>query len=143
MNVAEFKLHLRKNPLGELRFRLPDGDLMPAHAHITEVGRINKTFIDCGGTIRQANTCLLQAWVADDTEHRLVPGKLADILDRANDVLQSDELPVEIEFEDCVISQFPLESVIGDDESLTFSLATKHTDCLAKEVCLPKTASCC
>jgi hypothetical protein len=142
MNIAEFKRHLRDNPQSRLRFLLPDGGIIPFHAHITEVGRIDKTFIDCGGTVRHLNTCLLQTWVADDTDHRLAPARLADILDRAKDILRGDDLPVEIEFEDRVISQFPVAAADAEDDTLTFALVTKHTDCLAKDICLPKAASC-
>ncbi|MFZ4765657.1 MAG: DUF6428 family protein [Roseimicrobium sp.] len=142
MTITEFTLHLRQNPDAALRFLLPDGGLIPAHAHITEVGRVEKCFMDCGGTVRQVNTCLLQTWVADDTDHRLVPGKLADILERAKHILKGEDLPVEIEFEDFVISQFPVVGAEAADGTLTFALVTKHTDCLAKELCLPKTGCC-
>ncbi|MEI7863404.1 MAG: DUF6428 family protein, partial [Planctomycetota bacterium] len=37
---------------------LPDKSFVPAHFHITEVGRVQKDFIDCGGTVRSATTCL-------------------------------------------------------------------------------------
>ena len=142
MNIAEFSHHLRAHPSAALRFLLPDGGLIPAHAHITEVGRVEKRFMDCGGTVREVTTCLLQTWVADDTDHRLVPGKLADILERAKDILKGEDLPVEIEFEDYVISQFPVANAEASDDTLTFALVTKHTDCLAKELCLPTTGCC-
>lgn len=142
MNISEFTRHLRGNPRSHLRFLLPDGGLIPAHSHITEVGRVEKQFMDCGGTVRQVNTCLLQTWIADDTGHRLAPAKLADILDRAKDVLKGDDLPVEIEFEDFVISQFPVAHVEAAEGTLTFALVSKHTDCLAKELCLPKENTC-
>ena len=142
MTITEFKRHLHAHPGSQLRFLLPDGGFIPAHAHITEIGRVEKTFMDCGGTIRHVNTCLLQTWVADDTDHRLLPGKLADVLDRAKDILKGGDLPVEIEFEDFVISQFPVADANAGKDILTFALATKHTDCLAKDLCLPKAASC-
>ena len=143
MTIAEFKEHLRKNPDATLRFLLPDGGLIPVHAHVTEVGRVDKTFVDCGGTVREVNSCLLQTWVADDTDHRLPPRKLADVLDRASGILRSDELPVEIEYEDCSVSQFPVSAAEAEDGSLVFALVTKHTDCLAKDVCIPKAADAC
>ena len=142
MTITEFKQQLRTHPAAPLRFRLPDGGFIPIHAHITEIGRVDKTFIDCGGTIRELHSCLLQTWVADDTEHRFLAGKLADVLDRADGILRSAELPVEIEYEDCVVSQFPVESAITTEDALVFTLTTKHTDCLAKEVCLPQ-PNCC
>ncbi len=142
MSIAEFKAHLRKHPDATLRFALPDGGLVPIHAHVTEVGRVDKTFVDCGGTVREVHSCLLQTWVADDTRHRLSPGKLADILDRAAGILRSDELPVEIEHEDWPVAQFPVSSAEAEGGSLVFALVTKHTDCLAKDVCLPEADAC-
>jgi hypothetical protein len=142
MNIAEFKNHLRLHATATLRFQLPDGGLIPAHAHVTEVGRVDKTFVDCGGVVRKLSSCVLQTWVADDVDHRFAPGKLADVLDRASTILQSEELPVEIEYEDFVVSQFPVEDVNAADGSLVFVLTTKHTDCLAKELCTPQANSC-
>ena len=142
MNIAEFKDHLRRNPEATLRFQLPDGGLIPAHAHVTEIGRVDKTFVDCGGTVRHLNSCLLQTWVADDTEHRLSPTKLADILERAAVILRAEDLPVEIEYEDFVVSQFPVIAADAADGALVFSLVTKHTDCLAKDICLPQPGTC-
>jgi hypothetical protein len=143
MKTSEFKSHLEQNPNHQLRFILPDDDVVPAHAHITEAGRIDKTFIDCGGTVRKVSNVTLQAWVADDVDHRLSPGKLAGILDMAAPIFGSDDLDVELEYEDCAISQFPvLTATIGDD-ALTFRLGSKHTDCLAKELCLPQSSPSC
>lgn len=143
MNLADFKKLLRLHPAAELRFQLPDGGMIDAHAHITEVGRVDKTFVDCGGTVRKLSSCLLQSWVADDVEHRLLPDKLADILDKAAPILADDELPMEIEYEDCVISQFPVTGATAVNGALLFTLGTKHTDCLAKDVCIPQPNSCC
>ncbi len=137
MKLSIFKEALQQSPNLQLRFVLPDGDLVAAHAHITEVGRIDKTFIDCGGTVRKVSTCSLQAWVADDTDHRLEPGTLATVLDKAASILADEDLEMEIEYEDCQISQFPVENVSVQGDDLKFYLGTKHTDCLAKDVCLP------
>lgn len=137
MTISEFKSALESNPGETLRFILPDDDEIPLHAHITEVGRVDKSFIDCGGTVRKISTCQLQAWVADDTEHRLTPAKLARVLDIAAPILGGDDLPMEIEYEDCSITQFPVLGVESSGGELIFRLGEKHTDCLAKEHCLP------
>src|SRR4051812_15775120 len=108
MNTTELEKVLRAHARAELRFLLPDGGLIPAHAHVTEVGRIDKSFMDCGGTFRSESVCRLQTWVAEDTDHRLPPGKLAGILDRAGEILRIGALPVEVEYEDGFISQFPI-----------------------------------
>jgi len=115
---------------------LPDGGRVPAHAHVTEVGRIDRHFIDCGGAVHRSSFCCLQVWVADDVDHRLTAGKLADIIGRAEAIEVSD-LDVEIEYEDGFISQFPVLEARVEGDTVALSLGTKHTDCLAKDVCLP------
>lgn len=139
MKLSEFKKLLESHPTHELQFVLPDGDVIPAHAHITEAGRIDKTFIDCGGIIRILSNCTLQAWVADDVDHRFPPGKLAMVLDMAAEIFRGEDLEVEVEYEDCAISQFPVLAANAADGVLRIELASKHTDCLAKDVCVPAT----
>lgn len=139
MNISDFLAQLRTHSDKHLSLLLPDGGFVPAHFHITEVGHVTKRFIDCGGTRRVLETCLLQTWVHDDVDHRLTAGKLAAIFDKAGDVLPHHDLPVEIEYEDYVVAQFPVESAEIIDGTLTFRLGLKHTDCLARGICLPGT----
>ena len=141
MNIHEFLDHLRAHPEAPLALQLPDGARVPAHYHITEVGHVTKRFIDCGGTRRTQETCLLQTWVHDDVEHRLLAGKLADIFERAGDILPTRELPVEIEHEGAVVAQFPVESASFSEGTLLIHLGSKHTDCLARGICLPNTCA--
>lgn len=137
MKVSEFNRYLLSSSDHEMRFVFADGDTIPLHAHVTEVGRVDKHFIDCGGTVRQTSHCSLQVWVAaNDEEHRFAPGKLAKVMGMAAPVLRGDDLDVEIEFEDCGgISQYPVLEAEAADGTLTFHLGAKHTDCLAKEAC--------
>jgi hypothetical protein len=136
MNTAELTALLAAFGEKPVSFVLPDGGRVPAHAHITEVGRIDREFLDCGGVLRRTSFCCLQAWVADDTDHRLSAGKLVTIIGRALEPLGLAALPVEVEYEDGLISQFPVVSVSAGD-AVVLHLGTKHTDCLAKEICLP------
>lgn len=141
MTTADFINHLKANANLPLLIQLPDGGLVPRHFHITEVGHVTKRFIDCGGTRRELETCLLQLWVHVDEDHRLHAGKLAGIFDKAGDVLPHHELPVEIEYEDGVVAQFPVESAAVEEGALVFRCGWKHTDCLARELCVP--GECC
>src|SRR5690606_14330177 len=138
MNINELKELLAEHPGHVVRFTLPTGSSVPPHAHVTEVARIDKRFIDCGGTARTESVCRLQTWYADDTEHRLTAGKLRKILDLSSEIVQDDSLPVEIEHEAPFISQFPIGNAKLTESSLVFELGVKHTDCLAKESCLPR-----
>ena len=137
MKTSEFKQRLLNNPDHHLQFILPEGGLIPVHAHITEVGRVDKTFLDCGAAIRKVSYLCLQSWVADDVDHRLPAGKLVEIIERAAPILGNDDLEVELEYEDGIISQFPVVSIVSDLSKFIIGLGVKHTDCLAKDICLP------
>jgi len=140
MTVSEFSALLAASGDKTVRFVLPDGGFIPAHAHVTEVGRVDREFLDCGGELRKTSFCCLQTWVADDEDHRLPAAKLASIIRRALEPLGLSGLPVEIEYEDGYVSQFPVVSLETGDVVLV-RLGTKHTDCLAKDVCLPPAAA--
>jgi len=149
MNLKELTTLLNEHKEAALHIMLPTCNLVPEHFHITEVGRSQKDFIDCGGTVRKSVSCLLQAWTAHDVEHRLVAGKLAKILKLGESVLGTDDLPVEIEYGIDVASLYVLQNVVEvhyDDidipKGLMFVLANKRTDCLAPDKC-GVTAKCC
>ena len=144
MNVKDFKLLLNSNADSTIQIVLPDGSIVPDHFHVTEVARVQKDFIDCGGTKRSMISCQLQTWVADDINHRLASLKLAKILELAAPILQSEELPIEIEYENKLISQYPLIKSEIKASKLYLYLGTKHTDCLAKDKCrIEEPSSCC
>lgn len=134
MNLRTLKASLLPHSEKVIRFILPDGDPIPAHFHVTEVGHVNRRFIDCGGTIRSIESCLLQTWVPEgDSEHRLTAGKLAKILALSREVVPSDELEVEVEYDCCVVGQYTVDAVAEQNDTLTVTLGNKKTDCLARE----------
>ena len=143
MTVKEFRAALAGHPGVKMHWMLPDNSFVPAHYHITEVGRVQKDFIDCGGTVRSLQACVLQVWVAGDVDHRLETTKLAGIMDVAAPLLRSDELPVEVEYEAGVISQYPIGGMEVTPSGLLFYLGTKHTACLAPEKCKVGDTGCC
>ena len=137
MTLNEFKTLLEANREKEFRLQLPDQSAVPISFHVTEVAHMHKKFIDCGGTFREQQTCQLQAWVGPDEDHRIASGKMADILNKASSLLPGDDLPLEIEYENVSISQYPVAEALVSDEAVTLQLTTKHTACLAPEMCLP------
>ena len=144
MNLSEFTQLVSAHPDKTMRFVLPNGKSIPPQYHITEVGHMKKDFIDCGGTTRTASACVLQAWIAaNDEEHRLNAGKLASILKLAAKILPDAEVPMELEYEAPIISQFTFAESTLEGEAIVFHLENKHTDCLAKESCGLEGASCC
>lgn len=145
MKLNEFLKVLTDHPAAAIQLRLPNGAIAPAHFHVTEVGRVHKDFIDCGGTVRSSTTCVLQIWVASDTEHRLDSSKLAHILQLAAPLLKSTDLPVEVEYESEVVSQYPLDTAESGPLGLVLHLGSKHTACLAEDRCgiSPGESNCC
>ena len=137
MKLHELKNFLAQHPAALVRFQLPSGDFVPAHAHVTEVARIDKRFIDCGGTLRTDALCRLQTWFADDVDHRLTAGKLAQIFAKAEGVGLTDDLDVDVEHEAGYITQFPLGSIELVNHEVILRLTERHTTCLAMEKCLP------
>ena len=135
MNLSAFTQYLLAQPDRQIGFVFDDGELIPGHFHVTEVGHVAKRFIDCGGTERKVETVQLQVWLGNDEDHRLTAGKLAKIIASAQPLLPSNELDVEVEYEGCVISQYTIERALDAGGKLLFQLADKHTDCLAKEAC--------
>ncbi len=71
MKLSEVKNKL--NHLDKIFFQLPNGELVPSHFHVTEVGKVSKHFIDCGGTVRDEEVVNFQLWNANDYDHRLHP----------------------------------------------------------------------
>ncbi len=135
MNVYQLLTMLDAHEHATLRFLLPSGVLVPAHFHVTEVGRVEKRFIDCGGIRRESSSCLLQVWTANDMDHRLLAGKLAKIIRLDEPLLQSYELPVEVEYGEDVAAQYQLNDLSLVSQGLLLVLAGKQTDCLAPDKC--------
>jgi Family of unknown function (DUF6428) len=129
MKLSEIKSELLK--LSSIAFQLPNGDLVPTHFHITEVGRITKHFIDCGGTVRTEDVANFQLWEANDYDHRLHPEKLVNIIELSEKKLGLPDLEIEVEYQMAdTIGKFSL-----DFDGVNFQLKSKLTDCLAKDNC--------
>lgn len=139
MKISQFAHLLETHPDKPFHLVLPGDNIVPASFHITEVGHVTKKFIDCGGKLHTAQSCQLQVWLGNDTDHRLYAGKMAGVLNlaRAKGVLPGEDLDVEIEYEDTAISQYTVEDFTVSESAVVLSLAGKHTDCLAKGVCVP------
>ena len=126
---------LLENEYVHMQIMLPDGSFVPPHFHVTEIGKVKKDFVDCGGTLRGVTSCLLQILVADDVDHRLNSTKLKTIFDHANKLFCSEDIIVEMEYEQEFISQFPIAEIEITPSGLLYVLGKKHTDCLAPDKC--------
>lgn len=128
MVLSEVKNALEK--VDEVTFVLPNGKRVPQHFHVTEVGHIEKHFIDCGGTERKDAVINFQLWTAQDYDHRLSAKKLNSIIDLSKSRLNLDDLDVEVEYQGDTIGKYGLAF-----DGKVFWLTAKQTDCLAKDNC--------
>ena len=113
-----------------VNFKLENGNSVPEHFHVTEVGIVTKDFIDCGGKVRHERVANFQLWDADDYEHRLKAGKLLNIIALSEKVLSMEDLEIEVEYQSDTIGKYDL----GFD-GINFQLLAKQTACLANESC--------
>lgn len=135
LTLGDFSAVLTANPHAAVHLMLPDRSLVPAHFHVTEVGRVQKDFVDCGGTVRSSTSCVLQVWVANDVEHRVDTTKLAKIIQKGASLFSTTAIPLEVEYDSGVASQYPVREAKVSPAGVVLHLGTKHTACLAPDRC--------
>jgi hypothetical protein len=128
MKLSEVKKLL--NTIESVDFKVENGDMVPEHFHVTEVGLITKHFIDCGGTERIEKVANFQLWNANDFDHRLKPQKLLSIIELSERKLGMGDLEVEVEYQSDTIGKYGL-----DFDGNKFVLTSKTTACLASDAC--------
>lgn len=129
MTLGEFRTLL--NHLEDLNFIEASGQQVPAHFHITEVGQLDRFFIDCGGTVRKSSKVNFQMYIDTDVEHRLAVNKLKGIIDASIQQLGLNAaLELQVEYQGRSIESYGLNYEGG-----AFFFVPLQTDCLAKDKC--------
>ena len=128
MKLSDFKKQL--STITDIKFVLQNGTVVPKHFHVTEVGQVNKSFIDCGGTVRNEKVVNFQLWEANDFDHRLAPQKLNEIIALSEKILGIEDAEIEVEYQSETIGKYGVE-FNGKD----FVLTTTQTNCLAQDKC--------
>lgn len=116
--------------LETLTFKLPNGDTVPAHFHVTEVGEINRKFIDCGGTFRNDTVINFQLWTSNDYDHQLGVQTLQNIISLSEQKLNFPDVEIEVEYQEGTIGKYGLEVLGG-----VLQLTATQTACLAEDAC--------
>ncbi|MFM1947596.1 MAG: hypothetical protein RL207_1879 [Bacteroidota bacterium] len=128
MKLSEFKANL--TGMTTVSFQLPNGSSVPAHYHITEVGHVQKRFIDCGGTTRLEDRICFQLWEAEDFDHRLQAEKLMKIIELSERTLNLPDEEIEVEYQGSTIGKYQLAW-----NGTSFELLSTTTACLAEDKC--------
>src|SRR5207248_11577347 len=118
MTLHDLQDALEANPRRFPRFILPDGDYIPAHAHVTEVGYVVRNFIDCGGLTGKEEKVVLQTHVGSDADDRLRSERCATILQLGSRVIPVADVDVDVEYAGCVVAQYPIGEATPDGEHL-------------------------
>lgn len=113
-----------------MQIYLPNGAMVPQHFHVTEVGHVTKSFIDCGGTLRKEDSISIQLWSATDYDHRLDPKKLIKILTATISQLELPDADIVVEFQGNTIEKYGM-----DHDGDRFLLTKTVTACLALDQC--------
>jgi len=151
MTLQSLQNALEANSRRFPRFVLPDGDYIPAHAHVAEVGHVVRNFIDCGGLTGKEEKVVLQTHLGNDTDHRLRSDRFAKILRLGERVIPSGDLDVDVEYDCCVVAQYPIAEATPDGKHLNLILQRGRTQCRARErgegetatgCCVASTACC-
>ncbi len=128
MKLSQLKQTLQS--LNEVLFTLPNGEQIPSHFHVTEVGQTTKHFIDCGGTVRHEKLINFQLWYSQDFDHRLAPEKLKSIIELSERTLNIEDAEIEVEYQTTTIGKYGIEFTDGK-----FVLTNTQTACLASDSC--------
>jgi hypothetical protein len=128
MILSEFKHYLKI--VSEVTFLKPNGNKIPKHFHITEVGQTSKKFIDCGGTVRNEEVISMQLWESVDFLHRLEPRKLNSIIELSEKKLEIGNYEIEMEYQGETIEKYGVVFMNG-----VFQLRSTNTACLALDKC--------
>lgn len=129
MKLSEVKVALEN--LKSVDFQFEDGSFVVEHFHITEVGQVDKRYIDCGGVIRFEKKVSFQLWNANDFEHRLKAGKLLNIITLSEQKLGIEDGEVEVE----VQGKETIEKYHLAFNGNHFLLTNTLTACLAEDAC--------
>lgn len=97
MKLSEFKKYL--SIPHSIVFELWNGEKVPSHYHITEIGAVSKKFIDCGGEIRHEESISFQLRTADDTDHRLEANTITAVIQLFEKSISSQDAQIQIEYQ--------------------------------------------
>jgi hypothetical protein len=152
MTVNQLAKQLQKHPAARARFVLPDSNRIPAHVHLSEVSHVFRKYIDCGGVTGTEEKVVLQTHVGDDIDHRLTSDHFAKILQLGKRVIPHRDLEAAVEYDCCVVAQYPIGRVESEGEHVNIILERGRTQCRARDrrqaaesapACCAPAASCC
>ncbi len=132
MLLRDIKQFLDRQADKPVFLRLPTGDPTPFAFHIIEVGHMRGTFMDGDGQTRETHACRLRVRVGGRRKHWLDAAEMLAVLRMASEIFPGEDLPVEFQFENDVLTQYAVAEIEGWEEILLFRMAEEYSACDAR-----------
>jgi len=144
MKLYEICAKLDMSKDAKLLFKLPSGDLIPEHFHVTEIQSITKNVFYCNQTTSVEESTNFQLWVYTDEDHRITAKKLLNIISKSNFMTDKD---VYIEHDEITLGRYAIDNIESKEGYLIFKLEKVRATCADPAYCLREKkaneASCC
>jgi hypothetical protein len=147
MKTSEFITLLRRTPGKHLVFVNDEGTTIHSGYHLTELKAGSLDTVDCGGQKNQWNETIVQLWVPQEADEEfMTAGKFLSIYDKVAGMIALDpdaEIRIQYGDENFFPSNYDVDLVTQDDESIRVQLRPPQTTCKARDRRTEAGVSCC
>jgi len=137
MITNEFIALLRRSPDKHLVFVNDEDTTIHSGYHLTELKAGSFDTVDCGGQKNRWNETIVQLWVPQEADDEfMTAGKFLSIYDKVGGMITIDsDAQIRIEYgdENFFPSNYDVDLVTQDDESIRVQLRPPQTTCKARD----------
>ncbi|MDB4286076.1 DUF6428 family protein [bacterium] len=139
MKTSKVLTLLKENSQKELRFEYQSGKFVPQNFHITEVKNIKIDSVDCGGNAHYEEQTVVQLWSdpKEVVERAMTAGKADAIFNKVNETRTINlhtKLWIEYGDVDLPTSNYQIDNVLEDADSITLQLFVPATSCKPRDL---------
>jgi Family of unknown function (DUF6428) len=147
MKTSEFITLLRRSPEKHLVFVNEEGTTIRSGYHLKELKAASFYTVDCGGQKNRWNETIVQLWVPQEADDDFVTAqKFLGIYDKVGGMIANDpdaEIRIEYGDENFFPSNYDVDLVTQDEESIRVQLRPPQTTCKARDRRAEVGVSCC
>jgi hypothetical protein len=147
MKTSDFIKTLRSSPNKSLVFVNDEGTSIHSGYHLTELKAASLDAVDCGGQKNQWKETIVQLWVPEEADDDfMTAGKFLSIHDKVGGMIAIDpgaDVRIEYGDENFFPSNYDVDLVTQDDETIRVQLRPPQTTCKARDRRAATGASCC
>ena len=148
MKTQELIKSLRNAADRPVVFMNEDGTTIHGGYHLTEVKAAEFSTVDCGAQKNRWNETIVQLWVpeGEESDEFMTAQKFLSIYDKVSKMIDVDpdaEIRVEYGDENFFPSNYHVDSINADGESVRVTLRPPQTTCKARDRRAATGAGCC